>query len=122
MAEKLNKGVVLHSASVFLEVIPAGTRAPASGELHFPVDTRREKFFYFSVGQMAGQVPDEADFELVQEFNLTRFPLAPDDQLDLHVVLHVQEDKSLYVEVVYTPADSLELLEESNVYGPFLVS
>jgi hypothetical protein len=122
VAEKLNKGVVLYSASVFLEVIPAGTRTPASGELRFPVDTRRERFFHFSVGQMAGQIPNDADFELVQEFNLTRFPLAPDNQLDLHVVLHVQEDKSLYVEVVYTPADSLELLEESIVYGPFLVS
>lgn len=119
MTEQIYKSVVLYSANVYLEVIPAGSFAGTSGELIFPFDTARESFFHFRIGQMAGQTPDEADFEPITEVVFEEFPPTPDGQLDIHVVIGVDDDKSLYVRADFCVAGSDEVVGTTDPFGPF---
>jgi len=122
MAAQLEKSLVLYSANVFLEVIPSGSALPAAGDLRFPLETGREAFFHFSVGQMAGLTPDDADYEEITEIYLDQLPETPEGVVDIWVLMHVFAEKQVYVEVRLTPVDSEELLQDHLVFGPFDVN
>lgn len=119
MPAQLQKSLVLYSANVFLEIIPAGSALPSTSDLRFSLETGRETFFHFTVGQMAGMIPDEADFEEITEIYLDRLPEHDDGVIDLWVVIHVFENMQVYVEVQFTPVESEVSLQEHLVYGPF---
>jgi hypothetical protein len=122
MNERLLKPVVLYSSGVYLEVIPAGSDLSASSDLHFPIDTTRQPFFHFSVGQMAGLTPDEADFQQLTELTIDQFPETPDGMIDVRVMIAIYDQKELYVGVELCLPDGGEaLLAMDPPLGPFAV-
>lgn len=120
MTEQVSKSITLQSAHIYLDVIQAGSRLPAEGEVRFPVNPQRDRFFHFSIGQMTGYVND--DFEEVAQISLSDLPRHVGEQVDIVVRLEVHPGSDLYVEVGYTTPDTYDLLRESQYFGPYKVS
>jgi hypothetical protein len=122
MAEKILKSIVLYSSSVYLEMIPAGSDVGVMGDLYFPIDANSQPYFHFSIGQMAGQTPDEADFEQLTEVIFEEFPQTSDGLLNIRVMIALYDGKELYVGAEFSPLDSEEVLWAMDPpLGPFQV-
>lgn len=96
----LNKTVMFYTADVYLDLIPAGEKVPATAEISFPVDESMAQGFQFGVGQRA-EKPTDIDFQALGEINIDDFP-ASDSTLDLLISVHVTDEKILMMQAIFS--------------------